>query len=192
MNDDDITKPDHAPLAPADPPPVTDDTPPAVTLLEAAVACAMETVGVKEVARNSGPEIDLWLAGVGLLPGQPWCAAWVHAMFLRAARAIGAPSPCPRTGSALRLYQLADDNFKLAWSVAVRNDIVRPGQIFVESHGEGKGHCGIVLGVDPKLGGVCRTVSGNTNEAGSREGNAVVVQWRQTENWLGILDFGRP
>lgn len=44
---------------------------------------ARRYVGVRErpPGSNSGPFIDGWLRGAGARPGQPWCMAFVHAMY---------------------------------------------------------------------------------------------------------------
>lgn len=183
MSEDDKTPPQR--------PALIGDVP---TLAQCVLDAARETVGVKETTRNSGPEIDLWLATVSLPPGRPWCAAWLYSMFLRATRALGIPNPCPRTGAALRMYTLADDAFKITASVAFRNDLIVPGMAFFEDHSTpehpGIGHCGLVVGLIQNTD-LVMTISGNTNVAGSREGDSVVERGRPVSRMLGFLDFSR-
>lgn len=121
-------------------------------------------IGVRETARNSGPEIDEWLRLVRQQPGAPWCAATVYAAADSAARSLGVVNPCPRTSGALKLWTLSDPVTHVVTP--------RRGDILVLDHGHGRGHAGIVEFVTAN--GVLTWVSGNTNEAGSREGNAVV------------------
>lgn len=189
MTDSDITRPIGLPHA---------DTPPAVTLLDAAVQVARDNRGVTEQGgSNRGPIVDTYIRSVGLDPERgsyPWCAAFVHFCFEKAGRALGLPAqPCPKVAGVMRLWNLSEERFRLGWGVVKRNpEMLRPGQVFIEDHGEGKGHAGIVLAwVGPPGGNLVRTISGNTNAVGSREGNAVVEQNRSTDRWLGLLDFGR-
>jgi hypothetical protein len=134
---------------------------------------------MKETSRNSGPEVDEWLAGVGLGPGYSWCAAWVYAMHDVAARACGVANPCPRTAGALRLWALADP--------ACRETLAAPGDVFVLDHGHGLGHVGIVELVTPD-GETVVTIEGNTNAAGSREGDQVAKHtWRPSDSHRGAL-----
>ncbi len=125
------------------------------------VEVAKSHVGLKETSRNSGPVIDEWLAGVGQLPGASWCAAAVHGCAGEAAEALSIGNPCPRTASVLRLWE------RLARCLV---PMPFPGCLYFVSHGRGLGHVGIVEVVTPA--GEVTELSGNTNAAGSREGNA--------------------
>jgi len=137
-------------------------------LSQQALTVAVSTIGVHEQGgNNQGPEVDLYLASVGLNPDFPWCAAWVYYVFRQAAQQLGLPNPCPRTGSAIKMWKLSD----MAW----RDSNPAPGAIYVLDHGGGIGHVGIVETSDDT--GVLTEISGNTNAAGSREGNCV---WRHS------------
>lgn len=125
------------------------------------VAAAKSHVGLKEVTRNSGPLIDEWLRGVGQQPGASWCAAAVHGCAGEAAEAFGIGNPCPKTASVLKLWE------RLARCLS---PVPFPGALYFVSHGGGFGHVGIVEVVTPD--GEVTELSGNTNAAGSREGNA--------------------
>lgn len=157
------------------------------------LAAAMPTKGVKEVTTNSSPEIDAWLWNVGQLPGAPWCAAWLFSQFLYATRAAGIPNPCPKSASALGIWRHAEERFKLAAGIIRRDpSLLLPGMAFVEDHGGGTGHCGLVLGWTSPDMDLVRCISGNTNDAGSREGNCVGVNNRPLAGrMLGVIDFDR-
>lgn len=129
------------------------------------LATALKYIGVHEQGRNSGPDIDRWLAAVKLSPGQAWCAAFVYGVFQEAAELAGVLNPCPRTGGSLRLVDLTPPEW--------RAPLPAPGDVFVLDHGQGLGHCGIVQAVSP--GGAVTTIEGNTNAAGSREGDCVAT-----------------
>lgn len=178
-----------------------------MTLTEAAIAFALTQIGVHEQGGNNrGPEVDQFLASIGLGPGYAWCAAFVYYCFRQAARQLGIMNPCPRTAKAVRLFALAD----AAW----RDSNPSVGAIYVLDHGtpgdvatEWKnnrytddGHAGIVVctnDTDTPIdfavpdaaatlmglpagtasvvvpAGSIAEISGNTNRAGSREGDSV-------------------
>jgi hypothetical protein len=130
------------------------------------------SAGVKggDPARFRGKEVDAYLASVGLMvadqpngnaplivgPGYPWCAAFVYWCFEQAVAADKtgiAINPCPRTAGALHLYERAP--------LKCRAALPAPGDVFVLSHGGGKGHTGLVESVSPDSLTVT-TVEGDT------------------------------
>jgi hypothetical protein len=139
-----------------------------VTLTEAALAFAVSQIGVHEQGgNNTGPEVDLYLASVGLDPGFSWCASFVYYCFKQAAQQLALTNPCPKTGAGLRLWKLADTGWKDSNPV--------PGAIYVLDHGSGTSHVGLIETVDS--GNVLTEISGNTNRSGSRNGDSV---WRHS------------
>lgn len=121
-------------------------------------------IGTKEDATNSGPEIDAWLEYAHAKPGQPWCPAFVTFMHRCAAVLLDVPNPCPRTDGVHRMWELTPGACKVA--------IPYPGCTYFLEHTPTTGHTGIVDIVSP-AGIVLSEISGNTNGAGSREGNQV-------------------
>lgn len=147
----------------------------------ALLSACHDSLGIRETSHNSGPEIDQWLAYVHARPGDAWCAAWVCGMHRQAAVSLDIPNPCPRTAGALRLWDLALPECRV--------ELPAPGDVFVLDTGApgGAGHVGIVIAVSPD-GGTLTTCDGNSNEQGSREGNAVVTHtWRPREGRRGKL-----
>lgn len=145
----------------------------------ALLTAARATLGIRETTRNSGPEIDAWLQYVHATPGDPWCAAYVAAVHRMAAVECDLPNPCPRTAGALRLWDLTLPE--------CRRELPAPGDVFVLDTGApgGAGHAGIVEAVNP-AGDTLTTIEGNSNEAGSREGDAVVRHtWRPRDGKRG-------
>lgn len=144
-------------------------------LAQAVIRHALATVGTRETARNSGPEIDAWLANVHAKPGDAWCMAWAWSMYQLACDECRLPNMVPRTAGSLRCWQLAGDVYK-------QHDPT-PGSVVVFAHldrdGEqdGFGHVGIVTAVN---GAEVTTCEGNTNAAGSRNGDCVA---EHTWNW---------
>lgn len=136
-----------------------------------ALRVAATQVGVRETGRNSGPEVDAYLSSVGLGPGFSWCAAFVHWCFVTGAASVQQPNPCPHTAGALRLLALCPAKWHF--------DEPEGADVFVIDHGHGLGHVGFVEGVNPD--GTLRTVEGNTNGGGSREGDGVYRRTRRPD-----------
>lgn len=128
-------------------------------------------VGDRETSRNSGPEVDAFLASVGLAPGFSWCVAFVFFCFREGAASVQQPNPCPHTAGALHLWALTPD--------AYRHGDPEPGDVFVIDHGHGLGHVGFVELVNAD--GTLVTVEGNTNGGGSREGDGVYRRTRHRD-----------
>lgn len=130
----------------------------------AMVAAARRSLGVRERAPNSGPEIDAWLREVGLPPGSQWCAAAVSHWMLEASRATGRPAPIKGAGAAKQLLQ----NFRAAGRALdasqARAAALAPGTVLVwdRSDPPGSGFQGHTAIVELDAGDHWRTVEGNT------------------------------
>jgi len=149
-------------------------------LPEALVNVALPEVGVMEVnSSNCGPRVDEYKAATWLNPklGWPWCAAFVCWCVKQAMDATGTKETKtfkrPRTAGAWDF-----ENWSKAQDASTstkkphRNDI-KPGDIVVFTFS----HIGIALSAPDKNGNV-RTIEGNTDGAGSREGGAVLKKTR--------------
>ena len=161
--------------------------------------------GVAPYGRFRSPDIDGWCQAVGLIAssadvgaqGWPWCAAFVRACFedacgeLEDAQPAGsAPivNPCPRTASALHLFNQAPTGSE--------RSIPAPGDVFVLVHHDGiHGHTGIVESCTPD-GQTITTVEGDTDAEGSSTGDAVGrhTRWSPADGsrgkLVGYLDIG--
>ena len=143
-----------------------------------AIVVASQEVGVRETAPNRGPMVDRFLISVGLDPtsgNYPWCAAFVFWVFEMASHQLRMANPCVKTASAIMHWQRAPQAGRIRVAsdgTIVDPERVRPGCVFFQDHGAGKGHCGIVEGVD-FAAGVIMTIDGNTNASGGREGDGV-------------------
>jgi hypothetical protein len=157
-----------------------------VDLREAALELALGNVGVTEVGGNNrGPEVEKWLGVIGLPPGQPWCLAFVQAMYEEAELMTGFASPLPKTGKVIRFWSRCPDVWK--------SQTPRPGSIFCRisklDDPDSPGHCGFVVGGGAD--GSITTVEGNTDEAGSRDGDGVAKKIRPPGYVnLGYIDIG--
>ncbi|HKP96804.1 MAG TPA: CHAP domain-containing protein [Fibrobacteria bacterium] len=141
-------------------------------LLSKALREAASQDGVMErpPGSNSGPEVDAYLASVGLGPGQYWCASFVYWCFQRASRKLGVPNPLIKTGGCLDHWNRTKGK-KIKTADATANPgLLLPGQIFIINHGGGNGHTGMVEKVE---GGFIDTIEGNSNPEGGSNGIGV-------------------
>ncbi len=147
-------------------------------LLSKVVKKAKSQTGVLEdpIGSNSGPEVDEYLASVGLDPGYFWCMAFVYWCFDKSAKQLGVTNPAIKTAGVIDHWNRTKGK-RINSIDAVNNPSkVRPGQIFIMSYGGGTGHTGIVESVS---GGFINTIEGNTNESGSRNGIGVFKRQRK-------------
>lgn len=115
---------------------------------------------------NWGEPVKTYLASVGIDFPASWCLAFVYWCFLKAADALHTITPLVKTGGVLR-----------AWNEAASHHAAtpEPGDIVIFDHGHGLGHTGIVVEV---IGSDFKTIEGNTNNDGSREGYEVEYKKR--------------
>ena len=88
------------------------------------------------------------------------------------------------------MYKRAPDSVKLLPQETIDDlRVIPPGTIFCIDHGRGKGHMGLVVAAEATG---LRTIEGNTNIAGSREGDGVRDRTRRyAEISLGYINYGR-
>jgi hypothetical protein len=148
-------------------------------LTEEVLRFAATQVRVMEdpLGSNRGPEVDIYLRSVGLDPASesfPWCVAFTHFCYLKAAERRGVPNPHIKTAGVLDHWRKAGakpDVRRVNKAEAVADPrLVTPGSLFVIDAGGGKGHSGIVVSV---ANGRLVTIEGNTNPGGSRNGIGV-------------------
>lgn len=165
-----------------------------------AVAHAEANAQVRETGgSNRGARVEMYQRAAALGPGDPWCAAFVAWCMMQAtAGATKAPAWC--SGSAITTWHkgsraAGDANIAVPTdpNVALR---VAPGWIWVRAKdAKGatdaarglwvQGHCGIVVAVDAAG---FHTIEGNTNAAGSREGDGV---YRKFHRWDDAKQMAR-
>lgn len=157
-------------------------------LAEKVVEIATGYLGVKETAKNRGPEVDAWLLRVGLDPEKgayPWCAAFAWSVLDDACRKLEMRNPVLRSARVVTLWRKTP-----AHLVSM---MPRRGSIYCHAtrpaDPESSGHCGIVESV---AGDHIVGLEGNTNAAGEREGNRVARHIRRFD-WvtLGYIDVER-
>lgn len=142
------------------------------SLLNKVIEVANSQVGVleKPLGSNSGPEVEKYLASVGLPKGNSWCMAFVYYCFNEASNALSIKNPLVKTGGCLNHWQKTTAKKILASQSKNNPSLVIPGSVFIMDHGSGLGHTGIVTEV---VGSYIKTIEGNTNNTNSREGIGV-------------------
>jgi hypothetical protein len=185
-----LTAPPAAPAAPAAPLNITEA---ALALIAAATAEANK--GVREVGKNAGPDVEKYLHCLGMTKGSPWCAAFVSWCVMSSRGLAKPPKWC--SGSAVSLFQMSGKNaVKVTPLDAGYQTKVKPGYIWSRAQDPAaasaarkgvwcQGHTGIVVAVDA-VG--FHTIEGNTNAAGSREGDGV---YRKTHKWADAEIIGK-
>lgn len=135
---------------------------------------AESQVGEKEVGNNGGKAVRKYQAASWLSPGAwPWCAAFVCWCFREALKKEPLVILRPRTAGAWDFENWARKEGAELIKPAHKSR-VRRGDIVVFTFS----HIGIAVEDEDELGNV-KTVEGNTNAAGSREGDGV---YRKTRN----------
>lgn len=160
-------------------------------LSEALTEIAAKEIGVTEVnGSNCGPRVNEYKAATWLPAdkGWPWCAAFV-CWCVREALTL---SGTKETKTFKRPYTAGAWDFE-NWSLEQdestntrkphKNDIL-PGDIVIFTFS----HIGIATSAPDKNGNV-RTIEGNTDGAGSREGGAVLRKTRHVSKIRSRIRF---
>lgn len=163
------------------------------------VADAEAAAKVREVGgKNRGSRVEEYQRSVNLRPGDPWCSAFVGWCIAKSRSADKPPTWC--SGSAVTTWQKGSRKAgPAAFCTPMFTDYrdrIEAGWIWVRAKDQSaasdarrgswvQGHIGIVVGVDD-IG--FHTIEGNTNFAGSREGDGV---YRKLHKWTDSIDIGR-
>jgi hypothetical protein len=144
-------------------------------LSEALVQVALKEVGVTEVnGTNCGPRVDEYKASTWLNPkvGWPWCAAYVCWCFREALVLAGIKETKtfkrPRTAGAWDFENWSREQDESTHTKKPHKGDIQAGDILIFTFS----HIGIALSSPDKNGNV-KTVEGNSNKSGSREGGGV-------------------
>jgi hypothetical protein len=157
------------------------------------LAAGEEAKGVREKPLNSnrGPQVNTYLARIGLNPGYAWCCAFVYWCFDEAALAVRRTNPMVRTGGCMRHWNAAPAAGARriqAHDAVADPSLLRPGMVFIMDHGRGLGHTGFIEAID---GGFVSTIEGNTDASMTREGGGVYrLRRKLAEINKGYIDYG--
>lgn len=155
------------------------------------VTIAAAEIGVTEInGSNCGPRVNQYKAATWLPADKawPWCAAFICWCVREALAASGLKETKtfkrPRTAGAwdFENWSLAQDNTTHT-KKPHRGDI-QPGDIVIFKFS----HIGIAAGA-PDINGHVRTIEGNTDGAGSREGGIVLQKTRRLDQIRSRIRF---
>jgi hypothetical protein len=140
----------------------------------AAHFCDVEHVHEEPKGSNRGPWIDAMLEHAQTDIGQPWCAAFCWLCVTKAGI-----SPRVVLPAAVKSWKaFAQSNGR--WVTKPKR-----GRLFVLP----SRHIGFVAGVEDD--GSFRTIEGNSNDEGSREGYEVCRRVRSVDSVSGFIDLDR-
>jgi hypothetical protein len=140
-------------------------------------------IGVRELSgRNDGVQVETYLHSVNLTKGSPWCAAFISWTFQQ----VGVSNP--KSGWSPDWFP----KDKVVYSTTnppINQVTPQPGDVFGIYFANKKrvAHVGFILEWHDTY---AVTIEGNTNEAGSREGDGVYIKKRlkrqiyKVSNWI--------
>ena len=134
-------------------------------------------IGVRETGFNKGQRIEEYLKSANLKPGNAWCAAFITWTFKQCDIKAVVSGYSPNWVQSNIVYK-RDDNINRHYSAAA-GDVF--GLWFVN-----KNRIAHVGFIDRQDGNYYITVEGNTNEAGSREGDGVYRKRRHIKTIYAI------
>lgn len=157
----------------------TDTRPTSQNLAERAKQYMIYKNGVREATgHNDGPDVEMFLASVGLSKGNYWCMAMVYWAVNEAAKDLNLPNPLVRTGG------VHDQWYR---TTCQKGNVPAANAIFVIFLSETAGHCGMTDIVLSK-GLTVQTAEGNTNNNGSANGDGVYYpKLRDTSHIHGYI-----
>jgi CHAP domain len=120
--------------------------------VQAAAAC----LGIKEVGKNKGTEVEEFLKTVGLSPGDAWCMSFMQTCIAYVELKLKLTSPLVTSGACMQVWNNSPlsqrvQNVPLAGAIAIWQHTNDPGH----------GHTGMVLDCD---GVSFHAVEGNTSD----------------------------
>lgn len=145
------------------------------------VNTAYKYVGIREATgNNDGKDVEAILANVGLKKGQPWCAALQYTIHkdngLKAPKSGYSPDWF-KTNVVYDKKKMSVTKFKAKNGQVVGFYIASKGRI---------GHVGMIVG---EMGNFYITIEGNTNDAGSDEGEGCYKKLRTKSSISKISDY---
>lgn len=145
---------------------------------ERALHQARSQVGVEEVPRGSnwGPQVSEYLKATGLNSPAYWCAAFVTWCYKQSKSIYILPKNKASTYYWFVFAKQSNILFKTP----------ERGDLFVWNNDNG-GHIGFVMEVK---GDRFRTIEGNSNTDGSRNGYEVVERWRSVDELVRHKRWG--
>jgi cell wall-associated NlpC family hydrolase len=147
------------------------------TLAEKLVALAKKEVGVEEVnGTNCGPRVNEYKSATWLdsTKSWPWCAAFICWLFREAMKDGKYSFERPKTAGAYDFENWCREQDTHVLLKKPHNGDIKPGDIVIFNFS----HIGLAIG-NPDSAGYVKTIEGNTDGFGSREGGAVLEKRRK-------------
>lgn len=143
-------------------------------------------IGVKEKGgNNKGPEVEKFQKAVdNKASSEAWCMAFQMFCIKEVEAALGIKSQIFRSEHCLTVWQKSPKSMRI--------EKPEPGCVIIWQHGTStSGHTGIFTGFDKN--GNLLTIEGNTNGAGSRDGDGVFSKTRNpvADGELKVVGFLR-
>jgi hypothetical protein len=139
-------------------------------LRQSVEANALAQVGVRELTgSNDGKAVESYLATCGLKKGNAWCAAFVNFCYVKSGVKTINSAWAPAWHPSSKIIWKQGTHLQQLPQVADVFGLWINGRI---------GHVGIIQKWNTKI---VTTIEGNTNEAGSREGDGVYKKFRLTK-----------
>lgn len=155
------------------------------SLMQAILETAQSFVGQKEISGNMGFKQPFFLRlmeSIGWRRSWAWCSMFCKLVYTEASKKVGV-DPKNITKHISPSVQRTKANFIKA-GIPLQTDWtkVKPGAYisWVSSRDRAKGHTGILIEFLDN-GKKMKTIEGNTNAEGSREGDSVAVKIRNAE-----------
>lgn len=130
---------------------------------------------VRETRPNWGPEVGEYLRNAGINVPAPWCAAFIQWITDRAAKLAAVRNPLDDVVREALVADYVTLGKERGWEVPFEE--VDAGDLVCFRFGKGWDHIGIVL--ETFEDGRFRSLEGNTNDEGSREGYEVAIRYRK-------------
>ena len=149
------------------------------------IALAKQEIGVEEVnGTNCGPRVNEYKSATWLdhTKSWPWCAAFICWLFREAMKGGTYSFKRPETAGAFDFENWARNQGSSIILKKPHNGDIKPGDIVVFNFS----HIGIAIG-SPDSTGFVKTIEGNTDSAGSREGGAVLEKRRKIGTIRSII-----
>jgi len=163
------------------------------------VANSQKYLRVRErTGHNDNPWIDYWAKSVGLDnkaqfqrtgTGYSWCMIFVHGVYEETAEQCRIKNPMPRAAGVQIVWSIARAD-ELRYKTIDADDLLagvergEAGDVLIMLHKNGLGHTEIVRS---QYRAELNTCGGNTNQAGSREGDGVYNKTRQITSIAGLI-----
>lgn len=146
-------------------------------LADKLIALAKKEIGVEEVnGTNCGPRVNEYKSATWLdsTKSWPWCAAFICWLFREAMVGGTYSFKRPQTAGAYDFENWCKQQDSSVQLKKPHNGDIKPGDIVIFNFS----HIGIAVG-SPDSDGYIKTIEGNTDGAGSREGGAVLEKRRK-------------